>query len=68
MVKEIMPRQARLDAPGTLHHIMIRGIDGLQIFQDPADRQDLISRIQGLVKTTGNRVLAWVLMETHVLC
>jgi len=65
MVKEIMPRQARLDAPGTLHHIMIRGIDGLQIFQDPADRQDLISRIQGLVKTTGNRVLAWVLMETH---
>ena len=68
MVKEIMPRQARLDAPGTLHHIMIRGIDGLQIFQDPADRQDLIFRIQGLVKTTGNRDLAWVLMETHYLC
>jgi len=22
-----MPRQARLDAPGTLHHVMIRGID-----------------------------------------
>jgi len=48
MVKEIMPRQARLDAPGTLYHIMIRGIDGLQIFQDPTGRQDFISRIQGL--------------------
>ena len=23
-----MPRQARLDASGTLHHVMIRGIEG----------------------------------------
>jgi len=23
-----MPRQARLDAPGTLHHVMDRGISG----------------------------------------
>jgi len=22
-----MPRQARLDAPGTLHHVIIRGIE-----------------------------------------
>jgi hypothetical protein len=22
-----MPRQARLDSPGTLHHVMIRGIE-----------------------------------------
>jgi len=26
-----MPRQARLDAPGTLHHGMIRGIEGTNI-------------------------------------
>ena len=26
-----MPRQARLDAPGTLHHVMVRGIDGGRI-------------------------------------
>jgi len=43
-----MPRQARLDAPGNMHHIIIRGIDGLQISQDPTDQQDFISRIQGL--------------------
>jgi hypothetical protein len=29
-----MPRQARLDAPETLHHVMIRGIKGILIFRD----------------------------------
>ena len=27
-----MPRQARLDAPGVLHHVMVRGIEGRPIF------------------------------------
>jgi len=27
-----MPRQARLDASGTLHHVMARGIEGTNIF------------------------------------
>jgi hypothetical protein len=26
-----MPRQARLDSPGTLHHVMIRGIEKKRI-------------------------------------
>jgi hypothetical protein len=33
-----MPRQARLDAPGTLHHVMVRGIERTQIVRDDADR------------------------------
>lgn len=61
-----MPRQSRLDSPGTLHHIMIRGIEGLQIFQDNQDRDDFLSRIGHLVEITGTRVLAWVLMDNHV--
>ena len=28
-----MPRQARLDAPGTLHHVMLRGIERRAIGQ-----------------------------------
>ena len=31
---ETMPRQARLDAPGTLHHVMVRGIERTTIFRD----------------------------------
>jgi len=30
-----MPRQPRLDAPGTLHHVMGRGIETSKIFRTP---------------------------------
>ncbi len=36
-----MPRKARLDAPGALHHIMIRGIELKAIFKDNTDRDNL---------------------------
>lgn len=61
-----MPRQARLDAPGTLHHVMVRGIDGVVIFRDDQDREDFLSRIAHLVESTATRILAWVLMDNHV--
>jgi REP element-mobilizing transposase RayT len=63
-----MPRQARLDAPGTLHHVMIRGIAGNQIFKGDQDRQDFITRTGQVAQETETRVLAWVLMSNHVLC
>jgi hypothetical protein len=28
-----MPRQARMDAPGALHHVIVRGIDRRKIFE-----------------------------------
>jgi len=34
------PRQARIDAPGALHHILIRGIKQREIFEDDKDRSD----------------------------
>lgn len=61
-----MPRHARLDAPGTLHHIMIRGIEGIRIFRDDDDRKDFLSRLSNLTEKTKTRVLAWVLMDNHV--
>jgi putative transposase len=33
-----MPRQARLDTPGALHHVMIRGLERRKIFWDDEDR------------------------------
>jgi hypothetical protein len=32
-----MPRQARIDIPGALHHIIVRGIEGRKIFKDNAE-------------------------------
>jgi REP element-mobilizing transposase RayT/transposase-like protein len=61
-----MPRQARLDAPGTLHHVMIRGIERSPIFKDDQDRQDFVSRTGILAQETGTKILAWVLMRNHV--
>ena len=34
-----MPRQARLDAPGVLQHVMARGIERRKIFWDDKDRK-----------------------------
>ncbi|MBI5674314.1 MAG: hypothetical protein HZC48_00600 [Nitrospirae bacterium] len=49
-----MPRQARLDAAGTLHHVMARGIEQCLIFRDDRrddrDREDFIGRMSELVK------------------
>ena len=61
-----MPRQARLDAPGTLHHVMIRGIERSPIFKDDQDRQDFVSRMGMLAQETGTKILAWALMRNHV--
>ncbi len=60
-----MPRKARLDSPGTLHHVMIRGIDGVAIFRDDQDRQTFIDRLGGLVESSKTRILGWVLMANH---
>ena len=38
-----MPRQARLDAPGTLHQVMGRGMEGSRIFRNDSDREDFLS-------------------------
>lgn len=45
-----MPRQSRLDAPGALHHVMGRGIDGIKIFSNRKDRKDFLERLSDLCK------------------
>ena len=40
-----MPRQARRDAPGTLHHVFIRGIERKEIVKDDHDSQNFVYRM-----------------------
>jgi len=47
-----MPRQARLDAPGTLHHVIVRGIEKHRIVDDKVDRDNFVSRM-GQIAHTG---------------
>jgi putative transposase len=40
-----MPRGARLDEPGAMHHVMVRGIERTAIVVDDEDRVDFLNRI-----------------------
>jgi len=60
-----MPRQARLDAPDTLHHVMVRGIERTAIFRDDVDRADFITRLASLVEAGAWTVSAWALLPNH---
>ncbi len=42
-----MPRKARIDAPGAVHHVIGRGINRQEIFSDKKDYQLLLGRIKG---------------------
>ena len=61
-----MPRQPRLDAPGALHHVMGRGIDGVPIFRNKKDREDFLERLADLCRANALSVYAWAFMENHV--
>lgn len=60
-----MPRQARLDAPGTLHHVMVRGIEKRKIVDDGRDRQAFVGRLGEVAGSTGTAIYAWSLMKNH---
>jgi REP element-mobilizing transposase RayT len=60
-----MPRQARIDAPGAVHHIMARGIEKRKIFFDDKDRDAFVRRLGELVSETRTLCYAWVLIPNH---
>ena len=60
-----MPRQARLDAPGTLHHVMVRGIEKRNIVDDDQDRIAFVSRMGEQARKTGTTIYAWALLNNH---
>jgi REP element-mobilizing transposase RayT len=60
-----VPRQARLDAPGTLHHVIVRGIEKRRIVDDEKDRESFVSRLGDLAAETQTKIYAWSLMTNH---
>lgn len=61
-----MPRQARIDAPGAVHHVIVRGIERRKIFRDDLDRNNWIARLEMVLDETGTPCFAWALMSNHV--
>ncbi len=60
-----MPRGARLDAPGTLHHVIVRGIEQESIVRDDTDRRAFLDRMGLQVKASGTSIYAFALMTNH---
>jgi hypothetical protein len=56
-----MPRQARLDSPGTLHHVIVRGIEKRRIVDDRWDRDNFVSRMGQVAHETETVIYAWAL-------
>ncbi|OGP56952.1 MAG: hypothetical protein A2V65_10420 [Deltaproteobacteria bacterium RBG_13_49_15] len=61
-----MPRQARIDAPGALHHIITRGIESKIIFNDSLDHNVFLDRLKKILEETETPCFAWALMPNHV--
>ena len=61
-----MPRKARIDAPGALHHIIVRGIERRKIFYDDNDRDNFLDRLGMILTETQTSCFAWALIPNHL--
>ncbi|OPY79957.1 MAG: Transposase IS200 like protein [Syntrophorhabdus sp. PtaU1.Bin153] len=61
-----MPRKARIDAAGALHHIIVRGIERGVIFRDRTDRDRFVQRLSGILTETATQCFAWTLIPNHL--
>ena len=61
-----MPRKARIDAPGALQHIIVRGIEGKRIFYDDIDRDNFVKRLTAILPESTALCYAWALIPNHL--
>lgn len=61
-----MPRESRIDSPGALHHIILRGIERNDLFKDYLDHHNFLDRLGKILSETSTSCYAWDLMTNHV--
>ena len=60
-----MPQMARMEAPGSLVHIMAHSIEGKPMFVDDMDRAEFLSRFEKGLEKSGYQCYTWALMDNH---
>jgi len=60
-----MLRKTRIDAPGALYHIIVRGIERKKIFRDDSDRVKFLERLGVIISDTKTDCLAWAIIPNH---
>lgn len=61
-----MPRQARKKSSSGIYHIMLRGINRQQIFEDEEDREHFLETLENYKGQCGHTVYAYCLMGNHI--
>lgn len=61
-----MPRQARKKSESGIYHVMLRGINRQQIFQDEEDNRKFLDVLRQYKTVSGYELYAYCLMGNHV--
>jgi len=61
-----MPRNKRIDIPGAIHHVIVRGLERRRIFIEDKDRANFIERLKTSLLNTACQCYAWALIPNHV--
>jgi len=61
-----MPRHKRINVPGAVHHVIVRGINRQDIFFDSHDRKDFLGRLERALTETDCQCYAWALLSNHI--
>ena len=61
-----MPRKARTRAESGIYHVMLRGINCQQIFEDEEDNEVFLKILRDYKPVCGYQLLAYCLMGNHV--
>lgn len=61
-----MPRKARIDTPGALHHIIVRGIERRKVFYDDTDWDNFLKRFGIVLTETATPCFAGALIPNHL--
>ena len=61
-----MARPLRIEFPGALHHVIVRGNERKAVFRDNADRSHYLERLAHYREKFGFHLLAYCLMDNHV--
>ena len=61
-----MPRQARKHAESGIYHVILRGINQQQIFEEEEDDQKFLQILKDCKEISGYKLLAYCLMGNHI--
>jgi len=62
----IMPRTARKGSKSNIYHVMLRGINRQNIFEEDEDRIHFLNTVNRCKEASGFRLHAFVLMSNHI--